>query len=135
MSNELLPCPFCGGKAETDATSVSEFYGHEHQDYTIECTKCGADMTVYTHSNKDGTPSRGYEFGCSCCNDIPAAAREKWNTRPQQITPAGYVLVPVELLERVVGSNPMDGWDARKELQALLAAAPKAERESEANKP
>lgn len=30
--------------------------------------------------------------------------------------------VPVELLERSLSENPMDAWDARKELRALLDA-------------
>ncbi|WAX22764.1 hypothetical protein MAJJADAN_00002 [Pseudomonas phage Amjad_SA] len=34
--------------------------------------------------------------------------------------------VPRELLERVLGEDPMDAWDARKELRALLTAQPQA---------
>ncbi len=35
-NNTLLPCPFCGGKAEVG--------GDPHGDRDIYCTKCGVSM-------------------------------------------------------------------------------------------
>lgn len=39
-----------------------------------------------------------------------------------QLVGGDSVSVPRELLETLMGDNPMDAWDARKELRALLAS-------------
>ena len=76
LDNHLLPCPFCGGKEITeDASGVSEYDGHEHQDYEIICEDCNATMYVYTGNTEF------CDYSCSCCNDTADAAREKWNSR------------------------------------------------------
>jgi hypothetical protein len=80
MMSELKPCPFCGGDAEEDASSFVEYHGHEHQDSTIKCTSCGIEMTVYAHDITS-------DFPCSCCHDIPAEARKRWNRRAPVSTP------------------------------------------------
>lgn len=80
-SEELKPCPFCGGEAKEDWGGTAEFYGHEHQTVTIECASCGVSLSIDTSCGKDGLASRGYEFACSCCNDTGAVARKRWNTR------------------------------------------------------
>lgn len=64
---DIKDCPFCGGKAEIDWSGVLEFYGHEHQDATITCTVCGAEMCSDTE--------------CSCHHDINATVIAKWNNR------------------------------------------------------
>ncbi|WP_313079136.1 Lar family restriction alleviation protein [Atlantibacter sp.] len=77
----LLPCPFCGGEPEEDAGCVSEYYGHEHQDYSISCTKCGAE--VYCNV---GTFD-GADVPCSCHHDTRKVCVDKWNMR-QTAAPA-----------------------------------------------
>lgn len=64
---ELKPCPFCGGGAVMDWTGVPEFYGHEHQDASVTCTSCGAEVWA--------------DAECSCHHDINKIAAEKWNKR------------------------------------------------------
>lgn len=51
MNNELLPCPFCGGKAEI------ERYGTPRQSTIYNCTECGCRLETgeewgYTQWNK-----------------------------------------------------------------------------------
>lgn len=56
MNNtELKPCPFCGGEAIKSAFS----WGNIHDEYTIQCTVCGARTTVLKSEE----------------------ATERWNTR------------------------------------------------------
>ena len=38
-------------------------------------------MALETCMDKNGETSKGYEFGCSCCNEVSSILRERWNTR------------------------------------------------------
>lgn len=68
MSEELKPCPFCGGRAEFDS---------DDSDWNwIECKSCSASTTALQHGEYDAR------------NDLAKA----WNTRH---IPEGYVMVPV----------------------------------------
>lgn len=80
-SRKLKPCPFCGGKAVEDWCGVSEFYGHDHQTGSIECEGCFATISITSCCNKDGSVTPGFEFACSCHNDLGAVIRSRWNTR------------------------------------------------------
>lgn len=75
----LLPCPFCGGEPEEDAGGCSEFYGHEHQDYSITCKSCGAEVycSVGTFEKAD--------VPCSCHHDTRKVCVDKWNKRATMI--------------------------------------------------
>ena len=70
---ELLPCPFCGGKATFD-----------HDDngwYWIVCEKCGTATNSRTHTMED-------------CHPLLA---EQWNRRASPASaPEGWKFVPVE---------------------------------------
>lgn len=76
----LLPCPFCGGKAEFD-------YDDDGLNW-ISCSKCGISTDTAYHTDVDARET----------------LRDVWNRRAiqsgnsaQPVTvPAGYVLVPVE---------------------------------------
>jgi len=68
---ELLNCPFCGGEAEEDSGRCAEYGGHEHQDCSVLCKVCGAE--IYISSSQD--------FPCSCCHDVMAEAIKRWNAR------------------------------------------------------
>lgn len=71
MSDEMKPCPFCGGKAECDRTLERYEYLIEGDrscmdyGYTVYCTQCGLETHV-----RDTPP-----------ND-PDEAIDDWNTRP-----------------------------------------------------
>lgn len=69
---QLLPCPFCGGIAETDARrSYREITsGRLGQAFAIYCLSCSADMT-FCHADHDGLNAA----------EIEALAVEQWNTR------------------------------------------------------
>lgn len=45
MSEELKPCPFCGGKAKLVATSYGDCY-------VIYCTKCYTKQNYFINKNK-----------------------------------------------------------------------------------
>ena len=70
---ELLPCPFCGGKADMEYSGDIPSGGHEHQSVTIECASCEASCSVHPWPNQD--------ISCSCCNDITSIVVERWNRR------------------------------------------------------
>lgn len=50
-----------------DWTGTLEFYGHEHQDASITCVSCGAQVWA--------------EPECSCHHDINKLVADKWNKR------------------------------------------------------
>lgn len=61
MSEELKPCPFCGGRAVE-----SETHAAQHWWYSVECLLCGAEIT----------------------EAVAAEAITAWNTRtPSEVTP------------------------------------------------
>ncbi|HIH9949923.1 TPA: DUF551 domain-containing protein [Klebsiella pneumoniae] len=80
--NGLLPCPFCGGEPEEDAGGCSEFHGHEHQDYSITCKQCGAEVycSVGTFEKAD--------VPCSCHHDTRKVCVDKWNRRAAMLASA-----------------------------------------------
>ncbi|HBZ0852725.1 TPA: hypothetical protein MJC53_12040 [Klebsiella pneumoniae] len=73
--NGLLPCPFCGGEPEEDVGGYIEYHGHEHQDYSITCKQCGAEVycSVGTFENAD--------VPCSRHHDTRKVCVDKWNKR------------------------------------------------------
>ena len=88
----LLPCPFCGGVPEEDAYGCIEYGGHEHQDYTITCKSCGAEVSCINGVHD------GADVECSCHHDTRKICVDKWNKRTANspAIPAGWKLVPVE---------------------------------------
>lgn len=79
MSNsELMPCPFCGGDPEENSGGCCEFYGHEHQDYSIICRDCGAEVSCFAGSFE------GADIPCSCHYSNREVCVEKWNRRVSQ---------------------------------------------------
>lgn len=72
---KLLPCPFCGGEPEEDGGMFFEFYGHERQDYSISCKKCGAEVCCNVGDHE------GADVPCSCHHDTRKICAEKWNRR------------------------------------------------------
>lgn len=58
MPTQLLPCPFCLGKAELTVTAYGKFHA-------IECTKCSVDMIGETREeailNWNGRPKINQE--------------------------------------------------------------------------
>lgn len=47
-TEKLLPCPFCGGEAETYEEHTdnggAELYYREYHSYIVRCKKCGASI-------------------------------------------------------------------------------------------
>lgn len=50
--NNLLPCPFCGGKADSRCTAGP------YPDWFVECTECHASASVISEDKLDGWNSR-----------------------------------------------------------------------------
>ena len=73
--NGLLPCPFCGGIPEEDAGGCSEYDGHEHQDYSISCKSCGAEVYCAVGSFEKA------DIPCSCHHNAREVCVDKWNRR------------------------------------------------------
>ena len=46
MSEELKPCPFCGGKATVEKCSQSEGMDGNHSIWIVHCIMCSARITV-----------------------------------------------------------------------------------------
>lgn len=68
---ELLPCPFCGGKAMLNNERECFGHGECHAKYYVKCESCGA---------------RGfseYEYDLSA-EECKAKVIGKWNTRKRE---------------------------------------------------
>lgn len=84
----LLPCPFCGGEPEEDAGGCIEYHGHEHQDYSITCKQCGAEVYCSV-----GTFERA-DVSCSCHHDTRKVCIDKWNKRAAIIQAGNSQVIP-----------------------------------------
>lgn len=126
--NGLLPCPFCGGEPEEDAGGCIEYHGHEHQDYSITCKQCGAEVycSVGTFEKADVT--------CSCHHDTRRVCVDKWNKRAAMLQAGNSPVIPdglIAAVNRLLDSDGSRGCysaiqcgDAHDEIERLLAAAP-----------
>jgi hypothetical protein len=112
--HELLPCPFCGGRA--GKPSVGEGASDERSGYnytvTVMCSECGATKTVHSKRGKGGWCDENTE-------DTIQRAAAAWNTRPladrlealsqrANAEPEGWKLVPVEPTAEMVDAFIMD---------------------------
>lgn len=50
MSDELLPCPFCGGKAEVREAEAE--YDDEFSGYAVMCEACGGSSSAFITQDK-----------------------------------------------------------------------------------
>lgn len=99
---KLLPCPFCGGEPEEDGGMFFEFYGHERQDYSIACKKCGAEVCCNVGDHE------GADVPCSCHHDTRKICAEKWNRR-------------AAMLQGADGDSPViPDWQAKAEKMAEI---------------
>ncbi|HEJ2887120.1 TPA: Lar family restriction alleviation protein [Pseudomonas aeruginosa] len=98
MAEELKPCPFCGCSMRL----VSNHDWHRIVgDHSAEC--------VFLDSETMMVPD---------IEDQREIAIADWNTRS---VPAGHVVVPRELLERLYSSDTATALMAAAELRALLS--------------
>lgn len=70
MSEDLKPCPFCGGKPE-----IMEESGGDHVGYATTCRircKCGASMVGVDDKDKNGW---------ACKSNAAVKAISAWNKR------------------------------------------------------
>ena len=122
MSNDLLPCPFCGG----------EVGFHKDED-------CNGCHYIWCHSCDgmfDLSAKADPENDTETLEELNERIAPIWNNRAQQSAPAGYVMVPVEMIDSFPEINPnnyshdqvcdLNAWGCDLVL-AALAAAPKAE--------
>ena len=74
---KLKPCPKCGStNLETDGSPFSEFYGHDHQDESVECLTCGFEVVVDSVD----------DFPCSChhYDEMRCEIVRRWNEHPER---------------------------------------------------
>jgi len=114
----LLPCPFCGGEPEEDAGCVSEYYGHEHQNYSISCKSCGAE--VYCNV---GTFD-GADLPCSCHYDTRKVCVDKWNMRPTAAPAVQAEQLSVDTLANVLRNAPVAPSDNQGKKRGNSPAIP-----------
>ena len=79
----LLPCPFCGDVARH--TKASDAWLERHYDFYVQCVSCKAQSPHFSAQDDDS-------------HGAVTKAIEAWNRRP----PAGHVVVPVEVKDRIV---------------------------------
>lgn len=72
MTNELKPCPFCGGEAHV----VEGMYSSYQEGYAVRCRHCALTLGA------SGRLGECYEW--SCCYETEAEAIEAWNTRAER---------------------------------------------------
>ena len=80
MSEEMKPCPFCGGEAEMLIGM------HHFSDAKVSCKNCSAESGLFDESE-------GFERSDELAGRNADAAAKAWNTRTP---PPGYVMVPEE---------------------------------------
>lgn len=70
---KLLPCPFCGGRAEMERVhwdnGMPEVYYREWTFYTVQCRLCGASKN----------------------HDTESMARKAWNRRTKRFHPKEWI--------------------------------------------
>lgn len=79
MIADLLPCPFCGGKAETDSMQAFRRMtdGRVSTQCAVYCTKCSASITACHDDHKE-----------YCAADILQILTDAWNIRIPPKSPA-----------------------------------------------
>ncbi len=93
-SEELKPCPFCGGEAELIDNRLGWY---------VSCDGCGSTvigeraLEPETEEESEQTDWSYYE----------QSAVQKWNTRH---IPEGYKLAPIEPTEKMLDWLCMDRW-------------------------
>ena len=77
---ELLPCPFCGGKAKISRESLDERYGYADK-VKVQCTACGVAVSAVGDTSKPGYADN---------STVEKRATDAWNRRsiPQGEEPA-----------------------------------------------
>jgi Lar family restriction alleviation protein len=75
MTEELKPCPFCGGKVTLTERDPSEGYR-----YLIRCENCEGDFN---------NPEKVVADFCFCSDDKEAIIK-KWNTRVKDAEPVRH---------------------------------------------
>ena len=90
--SELLPCPFCGGEAETFAGII---IGGKNENVIVECTNCGAKVfriqeveAIEAWNNRiaetcENLKQHGYNYmECSACGETSYQGDKPFNYCP-----------------------------------------------------
>jgi len=111
MSEELKPCPLCGGQVKEEWSEVTEYRARPpHQVGYVECEDCGIDVTMV-----EGDPDS---------DNLGDKLRTKWNTRADesQLSRLKSKLREVELSNQSLKMRLKDTHDNFIELSKQAAA-------------
>lgn len=130
LQNSLLPCPFCGGRAEAVVIRNPEL-SHNGKVLSVHCTGCGNAL---------------YFSGIL----IPERAREMWNTRASMPESASHAAVsgdskaashyqllsqqPIEIMQTLFSADEFRGFLWGNVIKYALRYGHKDERRKEAEK-
>ena len=130
FQNSLLPCPFCGGRAEAVVIRNPEL-SHNGKVLSVHCTGCGNAL---------------YFSGIL----IPERAREMWNTRASMPESASHAAVsgdskaashyqllsqqPIEIMQTLFSADEFRGFLWGNVIKYALRYGHKDERRKEAEK-
>lgn len=116
MSDELKPCPFCGGKAHHTRSGLDERFGYADR-HEIACAGCGLRRSAIDDQN----PKGGYALNGSGKPKVVAA----WNTRTDTIpSPAALIRAALEAAAKTSlksATFELDGYDIARHIRALAA--------------
>jgi Lar family restriction alleviation protein len=71
MSDELKPCPFCGGKPKIHKKELDERFAYANE-VTVQCSSCGCSRSAVGDTSKPGYADN---------SSTEKRAIEKWNRR------------------------------------------------------
>lgn len=130
LQDSLLPCPFCGGRAEAVVIRNPEL-SHNSKVLSVHCTGCGNAL---------------YFSGIL----IPERAREMWNTRASMPESASHAAVsgdskaashyqllsqqPIEIMQTLFSADEFRGFLWGNVIKYALRYGHKDERRKEAEK-
>lgn len=108
MSEELKPCPFCGGKAEAYTEDGGwDCRGENVYHSGIVCTKCGVSVELEHHGDDLMREDDDRQDGMHC-HALEEMAVERWNRRAGEAKVVAQVSLDEDKLRQLVDEATKD---------------------------